>query len=93
MNKLSSQKIELVLCDPGDWSVGIRELNETVTITFEYGGWDDDLISDLTTALKDTFKEVFDIQSVITLKQYKDDIQKENEIFLRDVMSDEEIHG
>ncbi len=56
MNK-DSQSIVLHVLDSGDRSVGIPPYDDTITLTFEHGGWDKEFLQSFENSLKEFLKE------------------------------------
>lgn len=49
------KSFKFTVSDPGDPSVGIHPMREEITLSFEFGGHDEEILSDLIESLKETF--------------------------------------
>jgi len=74
--KPETQTLTFYVEGKGDPSVGISDPSETVTVSFEYGGHDEDAIKYITEELREklrsVFSDVFDSKvSVCTKEEYE----------------------
>lgn len=79
--------IKLKILDPGDWSVGIRSIDDDMEIKLPKWILADDVKSEVEDICK-FFQGFFDIQSVVTLEEYEADLKRQNDLY--DKMEKEE---
>ncbi len=70
-----SQTVTVVVHQSPEHSAGLRGFTETISITFEEGGWDID--SDMVDSIVKFCGELLDGKAV-TFEQYKREVDREN---------------
>jgi hypothetical protein len=73
--KKEPQQIKLFIDDRGDMSVGIFPEYEEVTISFKYGGIDEEWFKETAKALKETLQECYDTRRVFLEDEWKKEIE------------------